>query len=100
MISEIAESSSNNREFPTFSSFVKTSVAASTFELNLPKPKLEPEKFSVNDEARNFPKESVDRGLANQEPSRRRRRQTEETETEVEIEGEIFKNLNFSFVCH
>ncbi len=56
----------------------------STFGLNLPKPILEPERFSVNDEARNFPKEAVDRGLASQEPSRKRR-QTDETQ----IDGEI-----------
>ncbi len=42
---------------------------------------MEPERFSINEEARNFPKEAVERNLAEPDPAvTRRKRQAEDAD--------------------
>lgn len=70
---------SSGQDFPAFDTFSKDKSSV-PFELKLPEPVLEPERFAINEEARNFPKEAVDRNIA--EPaSARRKRQAEEAES-------------------
>jgi len=60
-------------QFPNFRSLYQ-SADGFGFEFFHPSAKLETEKFSINDNARNFPKEALERGLSNQVHGERRRR--------------------------
>lgn len=62
--------------FPNFSAFRQSKVS-DPFYLNLPGPILAPEKFAINDESRNFPKEAADRDFSDSEVQNKKKRESE-----------------------
>lgn len=80
----------SSETFPNFNAFAKSKVSEPFF-LNLPDSILSPEKFGINEEARNFPKEAVERGLTEAETKKKRESESGTLEISIHFKHQVNK---------